>query len=245
MTLLESPVGVSRRTLAKGAAWSLPAIAASAAVPVVAASCSSPSYTMQGTVSTYFSGTNMTAPGSGVTLIAGGGTTASTGICSGISGIANNYFYTNATAAEVNLGGVGLGSSATWLMLNQGCASSTNGYNQTVNLNFSQTVYCVSFYVADLDGSVGYGSYKDKVRVPGFTASLVDPATTHITVSGDTATVNAYVSTSASSARGTVKFTYTGAGITSLSVVYSNAAAPATAQYVLISPITFKTQACC
>lgn len=53
MTLLESPgIGVSRRTLAKGAAWSLPAIAASAAVPVVAASLQLPEATAYtGTVS--------------------------------------------------------------------------------------------------------------------------------------------------------------------------------------------------
>jgi len=165
-----------------------------------------------------------------------------------VSGVNNRYFYTNSTAAETNIGGVGLGSTATWLSLNQGNTTSTNGNGQTFTMTFSKPIYCAYFYVADVDGdSDSVGQYKDKVRATGFTASTVSPSST-ISVSGDTATATTFTQLSASSSLGTVKFSYTGsAGLTSFTFSYTNNVATATPrpQFVLVSPIYFKTSAAC
>lgn len=241
MTVKFSPT-ISRRTVTTGAAWAVPAVMAAATAPAFQASrpCT---YTVSAW-QTRVSDLGATAQNQiRATTVANGGTRFGTA-------------YTN-MAISPNIDGAGVYSDANWLQLGQG---GNNLRGQTVTITFPQEVYCVEFYVNDIDTqwvrSIA-STYRDTVTVaPGFTATTASP---YVTVSGGMAQATNTASSAnpdtwswdhTDSANGLAKFTAAGP-ITSLTLEYTNPAARTTAtgvnnnnQQVWVSPLKYSTAPC-
>ena len=153
-------LGVSRRTLTRGAAWTAPLALTSVAAPAFAAS--------PGCVSTYL--LNWDAVGSGgatnvlrvVTVTRTSGTGAPVDVtfaamASGTCEIKGDNF----DPKENNVGGLGTGKG---MMLHIDHAD-TWANRQTVNVSFSRPVTGLSFTITDIDSKIG--DYWDRVELSG------------------------------------------------------------------------------
>lgn len=235
----------SRRTVVKGAAWAAPVIAASTTIPAYAAShpCALETATW-----------NMSSNGTSTTLNTASGTATAVSTFNGtVSNRGRGFNLYTQTAQAGNVYMVG----SQWIALDQ---ASAKGGTQTLTVTFPVPVYCVSFYIADIDTQYVSGSsrYRDQVQIPDATITAVPEAAGNVIINGNTA-VTAYTATSATrdtyslgnlgSARGTVQVSLPG-GSNSFTIVYSNPN-PGTgngvnnsAQQVYISPIQYSTEAC-
>lgn len=228
---------LSRRQIAKGVAWTVPAVTLGA--PSAFAATSRPC------VFTTATWTSTTAPTSASGT---GGITATASANSGTTLHSDNL------AVRPITNGTPLAGSG-WIVLNQ---SNKNATGQTVTIKLPVTAYCVTFYINDIDTqyTTNTNHYRDQVQVPGFTATANNPAV--VTVSGDTATAtNTATSSSANtwewdntnSAEGMVKFTAPGP-LTTFTVTYSNrnpgnpSGINDNTQQVYISPIQYSTGDC-
>lgn len=241
---------ITRRTVAKGTAWSAPALMLASATPAVAGSRACAPVTAVWTASATRS--------SGATNQAGVAATST--FFGGASGVNNSNFTGQSAPAASKY------ANQNWLMLNQYSDSTTSGWGQNVVITFPQPVYCVSFLVTDIDTQMSpsglftnyTGSYKDAVTVAGFTAVAQDPSNT--SVNGSTATPTHTATTSGSpyewstvgDRRGTVVYSAPGP-ITTITLTYRNTnptrpdlltGVPNNNQQVYISPIQYSTSNC-
>lgn len=232
---------VSRRTVVAGAAWAVPAVGAATTLPAFAVSGCTPA-------TSYW----VASSGSTATASASGGVTAKTA--------ANGSTYLrSANFSTVTVTGVPQYSGQNWLMLDQGGSDSAG---QTVTITFPQPVYCVSFYVNDIDTQYKAlnDQYADKVTVTGFTPSATTNSASNLTVSGnsiypshnaDSGNTNTWEYPNTTSDQGLAKFSYTSsAGITQISLTYLNknyysgTSTNGNTQQVYISPISYSTTSC-
>lgn len=237
---MSDPRTVSRRTLAAGAAWSLPVIAAAAAAPAYAASPSCDPVSADWNVSA--SGQISASATNGVTA-----TTRANG---------STYLRTSTNLSTATItNGV---KNGTYLLLDQ---AKNNSSGQTVTLTFPQPVYCVTFYVNDIDTEYrsNASKYQDVVSVPGFTPSTLPESSANLTITGSTVTSTRTATSSnmttweypnTTSAAGLVKYTASGP-LSSFSLTFSNSIAGTgtgvgdNQQQVYISGMTYKLGANC
>lgn len=239
---------LSRRNLAKGAAWATPVVLATTAVPAYSASCT----TVEQTYKT-LSWTSATGRD------AGGTATGQEGLFAQF--ISANSF-TRVRSENMTLARFGNGlNRGPWIMLNQANYSSSGGASQTVRITLPEDAYCVSFYISDIDSQYdrNVGAYRDSVFVSGgFIASAVDPSM--VTVSG----ASAYASRDAytdrktteyelpvTSQQGAVKFSYSSSvPLRTFDITYSNTGGRFVrnvngTQQVYISAVTYSTDSAC
>ena len=266
MTEFHDPTGdpsaptarITRRQVAKGAAWSVPIIGAAAAAPAMAASapCTTqyyyvtyaPEFTVFSSVTT-----PITPSGSGRYLAPLPATWIyQNGVTTPASPVQNDWYYRASSLGLPSYGGLTAAPyDGPWLALNQKDSTSA-AQNQEMRVTFNQPVYCVSFYVADIDSDLGQGqaTYIDNVAVSGFTASSSSSRhgikTTYTT--NDTAYCTQPPATGAvnpDNPLGLAKFSYTGsAGITTFSLRFYSTG-NGDKQQVWVSPIQFSTTTPC
>lgn len=162
----------------------------------------------------------------------------------------NRKYYTAADLGLTSYGGLTAAPyNGPWLTLNQS-GSTSAAKNQELRITFNLPVYCVSFYVADIDSDLASLTYIDNVAVSGFTASSsssrIGIKTTYTT--NDTAYCTQPPATGAvqpDNPLGLAKFSYTGsAGITTFSLrFYSTGTGDK--QHIFVSPIQFSTTTPC
>ena len=235
------PAGqVSRRRLVKGTAWAVPVIMATASAPAIAASrpCSYKTATWNTkTSNTSTSGSFMTA------TAAPNGTTRIRP--------ANLDLLTASNGGDY--------SGQKWVSVEQ---AGNNSSGQTISVQFTKPVYCVSFYVTDIDTQFASASnkYRDQVTVPNFTATTVDASRPYVTASGgqakatntaDSSDRDTWEWNSATSQNGLVKFTDTsGSPVSSFTLTFNNIS-PGTGtgvndnvQQIYISPLQYSDVPC-
>lgn len=244
---------VTRRNVAKGAAWSIPAVTMGLPSAAIAASG-----TCAYSTAVWNTSTSMTSTGGSTTATAspGGVTITTSTVRNGSTNLRTAYA---AGEGNFNTASVSVSERAGsgWLVLSQ---DRNNAAGQTVTVTFSQPVYCVSFYVNDIDTQF-YGStskYRDNVTVPGFTA-VAGPGGTSVLASGSTATSATTATSTGTSAdynwqtdaRGLAMFTNAAtSGLTSFTLTYTNTNAGTgtnagnNKQEVYISPLRFSTTPC-
>lgn len=235
---MSEPTTVSRRTLAAGAAWSLPVIAAAAATPAYAASPScdqvSADWITQGTG-------NSTARASNGVL--------ATTTANGQTRLRSPNFSTETVSNGVKNG--------IYLTLEQ---SGVNSAGQTVTITCPQPVHCLSFYINDFDTQymAGNNKYSYEVSVPGFTAAAVQQSSANLAISGGTVKPVRDASSSAvgedlanlTCNRGLARFAAVGP-LSSFSLTYRNVIGNSRTslaqniQQVYISGMTYKLGANC
>ncbi|MGK4066693.1 hypothetical protein AB0Y14_11610 [Rothia sp. HC945] len=239
----------TRRAVAKGAAWSVPLVAGASTVPAYAVS------NCEKTVATHRGGrtTQTAASGSmsnGITVTSAATTGATSKMFLTTSGEAGN----GGNRGRYNFGVVNLAppgaTAGAYLELNQRTLlKSYRQASQTVTFTFPQPVYCVEFWVTDIDYESGY--YGDVVTVPGAVATPSTPA--DVTCSGPTCRSAHSGSPGAfgvfpGTELGLVHYKLTGQGLTSFSLTYSsNSSGNSSTNYqqVYISPISYTTRKDC
>lgn len=234
---------ISRRTLAKGAAWSVPVVAAAATAPAYAASRPCTYTTLNWNTRVSATSATTTVPGVTATATLRGGTRADTG-------------YSNMFPETLTIGSFPEYSGSKWLRLATGGA---NSQGETITVSgFSAPIYCVSFYIQDIDTQYSSASnrYRDAVSVTGFTAST---SSQYVAASGSTATSSTTATSTSSSGswsytsstNGLAKFTYTSStGLSSITINYTNPVAGSNSgvndnnMQVWVSPIKYSTNPC-
>ncbi len=149
-------------------------------------------------------------------------------------------------------------SGSNWLRLATG-ANNANG--ESITITFPQTMYCIEFYVQDVDTQWVSGSskYSDWVSVSGGSGFTVGPgsaSTTNITYSGGTASITTNATSTSSglqwdyttSTKGLVKFSAASASSFTLTYKNTNAGGGTDVndndQQVWVSPIRYSTVDC-
>ncbi|MDN5605023.1 MAG: hypothetical protein L0G59_06345 [Kocuria sp.] len=239
----------TRRAVAKGAAWSVPLVAGASTVPAYAVSnCEKTVATHRGGRTTQTAASGSMSNGITVTSAATTGATSKMFLTtSGEAGNGGNRGRYNFSV--VNLAPPGATAGA-YLELNQRTLlKSYRQASQTVTFTFPQPVYCVEFWVTDIDYESGY--YGDVVTVPGAVATPSTPA--DVTCSGPTCRSAHSGSPGAfgvfpGTELGLVHYKLTGQGLTSFSLTYSsNSSGNSSTNYqqVYISPISYTTRKDC
>lgn len=226
---------LSRRSVARGFAWTVPAVAVTAAAPAFAASMPC---TLQ-TVSTFSTAT----PTAAITTNKG---TGSDGVTVTATATKSGTFN---TAVQYNM----TSPDGKFIQLAQNPGS---GQYQELTFTFSQPVYNLSFVVADVDYLNNMnGTYKDGVVVQQVNGATPVYTTTakgsNVTGSGTTSSPFQPVSTTTqyvySDAAGqvTVKVNPT-TGVTTFSIRYSDLAnrTDSLSQQIYIGGITYTTTNC-
>ncbi len=249
----------SRRTVVRGAAWSVPVIAVAAAAPAFAASpCDSTySYRLDWGVTPYNPPGSLTAsPNSGVATVPPptGGTPGALGIpvtfTSTLQGTTTRYDQNLHVLATTGIGGLQPSQ--------QGVAirSATSGglaNTQTITITFGRAVSNLSFSVVDLDRAGTFDdrvslnplptSYSRALTVGGVGAYAADPFL------NNNAGAFRYTGLSGTglddtSPNGVVTVTYAGgASFTSFQLIYWSTQAPGP-QGILLGDFTFTARGC-
>ena len=210
----------TRRAVTKGAAWSVPLVAGASTVPAYAVSnCEKTVATHQGGRTTQTAASGSMSNGITVTSAATKGATSKMFLAtSGEAGNGGNRGRYNFNV--VNLAPPGA-TAGPYLELNQRTlVKHYRQASQTVTFTFPQPVYCVEFWVTDIDYQNGY--YGDVVTVPGAVATPSTPA--DVTCSGSTcqsahAGAPGTFGVDPGAARGLVHYKLTGRGLTSFSLI--------------------------
>lgn len=238
---------LSRRTVvtgvAAGAAWAIPAVSQAAAAPALIPSKNC-TYTTAAWVANTGTLTASGANGMTATAVLNGSTSATSS-------------YTNMAVITLTNSALPAFSGSKWLQL---ATNKNNTAGETVTITLPASVYCVSFYIQDIDTQFNSLSskYRDWVSVTGFTASAgVPSAATYLSFSGGTVqpintagiiTPTTYEFDYLSSANGLALFKANGA-INSIQLTYKNTSAGTgilnnNNQQVWISPIKYATSDC-
>lgn len=249
---------LSRRTVvtgvAAGVAWAVPAVSQAAAAPALIASKNC-TYTTNEWTYPLWADYPLPARTTGNNNLAKAGNITATSVLNGSTGTTiamwNMYLMPLSLTNYYN--------GKNWLQLST-CKQNQQG--MTVTFTFPQPVYCVSFYVNDIDTQYVSGSsmYRDKVVVDsGFTASAATATgATYLTCSGGSAiakntatssTSSTYAWDYATSTNGLVQFKANGP-ISSFTLTYTNencgtgTTVISNNQQVYISPIKYATSDC-
>lgn len=239
----------TRRAVTKGAAWSVPLVAGASTVPAYAVSnCEKTVATHQGGRTTQTAASGSMSNGITVTSAATKGATSKMFLAtSGEAGNGGNRGRYNFNV--VNLAPPGA-TAGPYLELNQRTlVKHYRQASQTVTFTFPQPVYCVEFWVTDIDYQNGY--YGDVVTVPGAVATPSTPA--DVTCSDSTCQsahsgAPGTFGVDPGAARGLVHYKLNGRGLTSFSLIYSsNSSGKSSTNYqqVYVSPISYTTRADC
>jgi hypothetical protein len=175
--------GTTRRTLVRGAAWSVPVVAAATTAPAFAASPCGSSYTWKldwGTTSYAKNGANLgTATVNNVTgtyPITVSFTSSVTGTF--LNNIVRHSTNLNIEAGMKDIGALGINEQGLELW-HQSSANSDSAY-QTVQVHFDRSVSGLAFTITDIDFSLG--NFSDRVAVSG--NRIGTPASTYVIGSG-------------------------------------------------------------
>ncbi len=168
---------INRRSLVRGAAWAAPAVVAASAVPAYAASqCV---YQESSWANSGSSGANLTG-----TLA---GTTKNQVVASGTN-LDNSVFSTTRNGYTKSLGALPVYPNQAWYTMSQS-GDNQRGKGSTLTLTFPRTVYCLSFWIQDIDSQQTIDTsdrYQDGVRVSSsgatWTATPYSAAVGNVTV---------------------------------------------------------------
>lgn len=233
-----SPAATGRRTVLRGAAWTVPVVAVTAPVPAFATStsCSPVSAVFdwnQGTtgVSVY----TRTSPSTG-----GSGTYDPTGATGPISFTVSTSFTNglipndvggtnddNMRVTNLNVGGTGQRGFAICQQYPPDTPSNPGG-SQTVTFTFNRTISGLSFKITDIDS--GGGAFKDTVSISSPTATFTGGIVNTSALAGSGTAADPWTPTSnsagvndGSGTAGNVNVSTTGS-LTQFTIVYRNTA---------------------
>jgi hypothetical protein len=248
----ERSVSTTRRTLMRGAAWSVPVVAVAAQAPAFAASpCDQQGYRLDWGVTPYVAPANLTvSPNAGVATVAASaeGTPITVTLTSTLSGLGVTRYTGNLTVlTTTNIGALGAGE--------QGVAVRTNGTSltslssQTITVTFSRPVSNLSFTIVDIDRDA---NFNDRVIMSPLPTSYTRAAT--VDGSGDagleTANSGPFRQTGSTtnlddtSGAGNVTVRYAGGtSFTSFQILYFNASSSGP-QGILLSDFIFTARGC-
>ena len=228
---VHSALRTSRRTVVRGAAWSVPVIAVVATAPAYAASACPATTLVWSTLGNGNVFTSTTVGAVTVTLTVSGVTNANN----------NRTISTNQT-----------GGQSSNLRFYSGSA---NGSSQTVTFSFTRTstgapvnVTNLSFSFLDID-SGGAGNWDDRVSVNTGGFGYIVQSTTYVQGTGAAATpfraasANTSANTGATSTNGNVAVTWT-APVSSVSFTYSQGVAAGGSPFIGISNMSFQPVIC-
>lgn len=245
-------VSTSRRSLVRGAAWSVPTISMVAAAPAFAASpCDPQTYRIDWGTTPYTPPGSLTAnPNVGTAVVAGsaGGQSMNVTFASTLGGTATRYDSNLTVLSTLNIGG--LGANERGLAVRSTNTSLVNANRQTITVTFGRAVSALSFTVVDIDLAANFA---DRVSF----SPLPTRYTRAATVAGvgnfgleTTTNDGAFRYTGPSggiddtSAAGNVTIAYDGGpSFTSFQLIYWNAGNPGP-QGILLSDFTFTANGC-
>lgn len=260
MTDLVNP---SRRSVVRGAAWSVPVVAVAATAPAFAASPCATTYPFRldwGTTS--YSRASARSATASVSSSTPGATPLSVTFTSTSSSSLNVPDTTRNLTVPAN---TGTGTTADPVVTSLGGragergvmlyhASSTPGRanRQDVAITFSRPVRGLTFYITDVD-TITSPAYSDRVELVGYTSSnaVVPFTSTNDGISGAGSvaspwlrTADSNVSENAGGAQTSVDFSASSAEVKSLVLTYWNAAGGTQYHRVFIGDLTFTALGC-
>ncbi len=233
----------TRRTVTRGAAWTVPLVVVSVAAPAFAASpspCTSPASFRLDWGTTPYTKNTTTNVGTATVSTTGGALPVVVTLTSVITGTVNRHTE-NLTwqSSPSNLGG--LGAAERGLALSHTDISSGRGNRQTVTIEFSRAVTGLSFTMVDIDSDnrAGSNDFWDQVELSGTRNAVT---ATHVTGAGTLASPWHYddndTSLGDTSTQGIVTVTYPGA-VSTITLDYWSSARGGN-QWILLSDFTFK-----
>lgn len=242
----------TRRSLVRGAAWSVPTISLVAAAPAFAASpCDPQTYRIDWGTTPYTPPASLTAnPNSGTAVVAGsaGGQTMNVTFASTLGGTATRFDSNLTVLPTLNIGG--LGANERGLAIRSTTTSTVNANRQTITVTFARAVSALSFTIVDLDLA---GNFWDRVSLsPQPTRYTRAPLVAGVgSLGAETTTeTGAFRYTGPSgglddtSGAGNVTVTYSGgASFRTFDLIYWNAGTPGP-QGILLSDFTFTANGC-
>ncbi len=185
---------LTRRSLARGAAWSVPVIAVAAAVPAFAASpcVTTFSYMLDwgnNAKTTYVApiGTGATKVGTASALAPTGSAAAPVGVTFTSTYVTNNSTDRRASdnltvPSTTNIGGLGANVQGL-LVAHASTSSSRDGFRQQVVIHFDRSVSDLTFVITDVDSRDG--GWYDQIELTGTRTGTYNTRT--LTGSGTTA----------------------------------------------------------
>lgn len=253
----------SRRTLVRGAAWSVPVVAMAATAPAFAASCGSitTSYALDWNNTARTTYTPPATPAGTGTGKKTGYATALATAGSGASSVTVTFDSTTVgtvsrTANNLVLGGSNVGGTGgPGLQLTHDSLQTGRGNRQELVITFSRPVTELSFSIADIDSSSG--SWYDQVELTGTTGSgvaaftqspVATTSSTSVVVWGDGSQGqpwrprNDSQNIGSGSSAGNKTLTFTTA-VKTLTLVYWNSAGNGN-QIIALTDFSFKAKGC-
>ena len=261
--------GTRRRTIVRGAAWSVPVVALAATAPAFAASCDRQTYTMNWTESR-FSRTNFRlATGFAYGNQAGNVALAVTLTSNSYSnGVLNNDVttsnnrpdvdrnltippMTDGTDPNLDPGVTSLGGRANerGIRLQHSRSDPGRGNRQEVTIGFSRPVRGLSFYITDIDrlsyGTYGYSDRVELTSVPATTRTQTLDGVTGSGVQNDAWSRSNNENRDENSAGAQVRVVYPAStDINSLTLTYWNAAGTDIYHRIFIGNMSFTAIGC-
>jgi hypothetical protein len=248
----ERSVATTRRTLMRGAAWSVPVVAVAAQAPAFAASpCDPQTYKIDWGTTTYTPPSSLTAsPNTGTATVSGsaGGSSMSVTFASTLAGGATRYDGNLTVPTTTNIGG--LGATERGLAVRTGNTALTALVNQTITITFGRAISNLSFYIVDLDRDANFWDRVTCTPVPtssstrASTVAGVGDAGLEVAGSGPFRYTGGTTGIDDTSNAGNVQLVYAGgSSFTSLQLNYWNAGTPGP-QGILLSDFTFTARGC-
>ena len=239
-TRAESPTRLTRRSVARGAAWSVPLVAVSVAAPAFAVSCAGPQPFRLNWGTTAYTKNVLTNVGTATVPTADlSGTPVVVTFTSTTSGTVFRDTDNLTVPALTNVGGLGAGERG--MTLSHADPISANRNNrQTVVISFSRAVTGLSFSMTDIDSS--RNDWWDRVELTGTRTAALDANLEGTGVFNDPwryKTDNTNVDNDSSG--GNVKVTYAGS-VTSIQLDYWSTVASGN-QRIFLTDFTF-TSSC-
>lgn len=239
----------SRRTIVRGAAWTVPVIAAATAAPAFAASCDTAAYRLNWGTTTYTKN-NATAGTARVSGAVGSHpvvVTFASQMRGSMVAADDNITVDTGTTDIGNLGNAEVGL----LMSHANPIPAGRDNRQTLTISFDRDVTGLSFTITDID-SAGSGTWYDQVEASGNPTFAVTPRPawqggTYVVGNGSNGNAWRYRDdntnlANSGSDRGNVTLTYSGA-VRSITLDYWSSYGGSN-QKVWISDLTFNAKGC-
>lgn len=241
-----SGASLTRRTVMRGAAWTVPVVAAATTVPAYAASCTSYQYRLNWGVTTY----NKINADSGKATVPGAPGSVPVVVTFGSQMSGTMLRETDNLTVDTGTTDIGnLGNSEVGLLLSHANPIPSGRDNrQTLTIGFDRDVTGLSFTITDID-SLG-SSWYDQVEASGTRTFTVTPRNLGGTyVIGDGTNGNPWryrddntQLANSGTSRGNVTLTYSGT-VRSITLDYWSSVASSN-QKVWISDLTFSARGC-